>query len=324
MRKVVKLRKIAFFFFLFALITVLFFIEVEKVKADDMPFSYSQLSTLPLTGEMRDVKISGNYAYIAAGSAGTHIIDISDLSNPILLRTVANPLSGTSHAVDINGDYLYVASGSAGIQVIDISNPASATEVSVNAVGEVTLDIVIEDGFLYIANRQNGVKVYSLTADPIPSGTTWCSNESGILATVPTPITERGSAGWAKCWDWCSSYGLDDTNVCQYNSDGDYNCWVSQAPGNDITNCTWVDGAPPYGASYITPTQSVELYPVYLGGLDTSYAKGIFVDSGKIFVADGFYPVTNSETKVISISNPESPSLLNNIVTQGDSPNVFF
>ena len=59
--------------------------------------------------------------YVADGSGGLRILDISSPSNPTLLSVL--PTSGSARDLDKVGNYIVVAVGAAGIDLINISDP---------------------------------------------------------------------------------------------------------------------------------------------------------------------------------------------------------
>ena len=78
-------------------------------------------------GMAQTVAVSGNYAYVADGTAGLQVIDVSNPANP--KRTGAYDTGGYALGVAVSGNFAYVADGDAGLQVIDISNPANPQRV---------------------------------------------------------------------------------------------------------------------------------------------------------------------------------------------------
>jgi hypothetical protein len=90
-------------------------------------------------GHAQSVALSGDYAYLADGPAGLHIMDIRDPRNLVRVGgpNGGYPVSGIgprydfwAHAVAISGNYAFVAAGRAGLKVIDISVPANPKEVA--------------------------------------------------------------------------------------------------------------------------------------------------------------------------------------------------
>jgi len=70
---------------------------------------------------------SNGKVFIAYGSAGLRIIDVSSPSSPSLLSTVA--LSGDSRAVVVGGNYAYVAARDSGVHIINVINAASPVKI---------------------------------------------------------------------------------------------------------------------------------------------------------------------------------------------------
>ncbi len=66
--------------------------------------------------------LNGNNAYIADGSAGLRIFDVSG-NTPLLLGTYNT--SGTAYDAVVSGSYAYVSDGTSGLVIVNISNPSS-------------------------------------------------------------------------------------------------------------------------------------------------------------------------------------------------------
>ncbi|MFM5942029.1 MAG: LVIVD repeat-containing protein, partial [Dolichospermum sp.] len=97
------------------------------------PSSPNLKSTYNSPGDAQDVKIVGNYAYVADGFSGLQIVNISNPNSPILQGTagVSVGVIGSVSSVDIVGNYAYIVNkiGFTGrLQIINISNPALPTK----------------------------------------------------------------------------------------------------------------------------------------------------------------------------------------------------
>ncbi|NOY91989.1 MAG: hypothetical protein GXP55_12400, partial [Deltaproteobacteria bacterium] len=68
------------------------------------------------------VAIGGDFAYLAAGLAGLVVVDISDVTQPVIVRRLDD--LGAIYDVALNGDTLYVALGAGGIVTLDVTDPA--------------------------------------------------------------------------------------------------------------------------------------------------------------------------------------------------------
>ncbi|TRU22914.1 MAG: hypothetical protein EWV81_17410 [Microcystis aeruginosa Ma_SC_T_19800800_S464] len=91
----------------------------SPVKLGESTFSISTQDIL------YSVQVAGNYAYVATGSRGLKIIDISNPISPTLKGEYFGSRSASAEDVQVVGNYAYVAYGVAGLDIIDISNPSS-------------------------------------------------------------------------------------------------------------------------------------------------------------------------------------------------------
>ncbi len=80
-------------------------------------------------GEIWNIEIQGDLAYLASFDSGLRIIDISNPEQPDEVNFF--DAGGNSRAVVVEGNYAYVANSSRGLEVIDISDPRNPAEVSV-------------------------------------------------------------------------------------------------------------------------------------------------------------------------------------------------
>src|SRR5262245_47986529 len=74
-------------------------------------------------GTAMAMAIQNGYAFVALGTNGLAIIDVSNPANP--RRVGGFDTSGFASGVAVSGNYAFVADGDAGLQVIDVSNPAN-------------------------------------------------------------------------------------------------------------------------------------------------------------------------------------------------------
>jgi len=70
-------------------------------------------------GVLRHIKIVGNYAYVAADTAGFHIIDVSNLDS---MQGIKAETDGPAKYVDVKGNYAYLALEKGGLQRFNISD----------------------------------------------------------------------------------------------------------------------------------------------------------------------------------------------------------
>lgn len=104
----------------------------------------------------QNVFVQGNYAYVADGRAGLIIIDVQNISEPVIVGAYDTP--EYANDVFVVGELAYVADGDGGLQVIDVSDPempflyGEMETMYANA-------IFVDDTLIYIADRDLGLLV---------------------------------------------------------------------------------------------------------------------------------------------------------------------
>ena len=123
-----------------------------------LPFPIKLITKLSQSGLFYTIQIVGNYAYLATGSDGLEIRDISDPTNPIIkgrwnYNINSGPVtSGSVYSVQVIGNYAYAAS-SRGLEIIDISNPTAST-LKGNYISNLVQAVEVVDNYAYVANYQ--------------------------------------------------------------------------------------------------------------------------------------------------------------------------
>src|SRR6266404_5661805 len=143
-------------------------------------FTPTALSFVDIPGFANNVDVSGNFAYVAAGSSGLQVVDVSDHVHPHVV--VSRSLPGNANDVVIAGNYAYVAAGSAGLQIVNISNPLSPTVSGSLNTGGVAWDVVVKGTQAYIANGANGLVIVDVSMPSSPV----------LLGSLSLPGTSKG------------------------------------------------------------------------------------------------------------------------------------
>jgi hypothetical protein len=100
-------------------------------------------------GDAYDVAVSGSYAYVADGSSGLEIIDVSNPSSPSFAGHWKTPSS--ANGVAVSGSYAYVADYIGSLEIIDVSNPKNPSPVgSCNTLGY-AVDVAVSGNYAYVA-----------------------------------------------------------------------------------------------------------------------------------------------------------------------------
>jgi hypothetical protein len=124
------------------------------------------LSTTDTPGSATGVAVSGTTAYVADGTAGLQIIDISNPAAPVLRGTCDTP--GSAYGVAVSGSTAYVADDVAGLQVVDVTNPAvpilkGAYDTPGNAVA-----VAVSGATAYVADAASGLMIIDVSNPAAP------------------------------------------------------------------------------------------------------------------------------------------------------------
>jgi hypothetical protein len=118
-------------------------------------------------GTTYDIKISGEFAFLANGERGLQIIDISD---PAHLRKVGDyDTQGNALGVAISGKHAYVADGGIGLKVIEIRNPYHPILVGTYDTTGNILGVAVSGRYVFVADGYSGVQIMRVIPTPCPS-----------------------------------------------------------------------------------------------------------------------------------------------------------
>ncbi|MFN7964796.1 MAG: hypothetical protein U0V87_03795 [Acidobacteriota bacterium] len=149
------------------------------------------------TGYPQSMTIAGPMAYIAAGSEGVLIVDISDPSMPLLRGQI--PTQDFSYGVIVRDQLAYVADGAAGLQVYDVSVPESPTRYGSGApTAGLAYDVVVSGGVALVSDPIGGLFAFDLSninAPALTSQITTPGSPSGIWLEGKRLFVADGPAG---------------------------------------------------------------------------------------------------------------------------------
>ena len=95
---------------------------------DNVPLGFGLVNELGLSGVAQDICAVGDYAVIASGEAGVHVVNIFNGRFPVLVATVDTP--GDAQAIACGERFLAVADGAAGLAIIELRDPANESTLS--------------------------------------------------------------------------------------------------------------------------------------------------------------------------------------------------
>ena len=111
---------------------------------------------------------SRSYAFVAAGTSGVKIVDITDPRYPSLTATYATA-NAYGVAFESARSLLYVADTSAGLQIVNVSSPGRPLLVgSFKLAGAIYRDIEVSTGMAYLADQSGTITVVDVTLASAP------------------------------------------------------------------------------------------------------------------------------------------------------------
>lgn len=116
--------------------------------------------TAPFSDLIQDIVIQGKTAYVAAGSAGLQIVDISKPSQPIILASIRSPTF--AEGIAILGKNAYLANGAKGISIFDITDPKKPLQISTAYPDNYAFDVVCAGKYAYIAAGESGLLILDI------------------------------------------------------------------------------------------------------------------------------------------------------------------
>ena len=131
------------------------------------PENPEKLGDIDLGGGLSQVRIEGQYAYVANRQKGFRIVDIINPKSPKIIGEFNN--GGACEAVELADNTAYLADRSDGLEVIDISNPASprliATVPEAAGAWDISIDSTKDFLDLYVGCHGNGICIIRKTSE---------------------------------------------------------------------------------------------------------------------------------------------------------------
>ncbi|MCP4540848.1 MAG: hypothetical protein GY832_27240 [Chloroflexi bacterium] len=192
------------------------------------------------TGDVSDVAVEGDYAYVAAGEQGLRVVDVSNPAIPTEVGFYNTP--GDAHAVTVADGYVYVADWAGGLLILQFFPPGSRPGAISPLEGE-WRRFTSANGLCTDWPRLIG-KGYIGTGTTAICGSSQAANET-FWPTMSVPIGTRVT-GAAKFPDG-RLHVTTDAGVCWH--DGiDWNCQtpVDGFRYENIQGMTHIDASPVY------------------------------------------------------------------------------
>ncbi len=140
----------------------------EELQVLDLsnPSSPVVTATVPVSGQIYQLSVSGDYLYAADYRAGLRVFDISDPGQPIEVGRPPSPASAL--AVEASAGRVYVG-GAKGLSVFGTSSPTEPVEIGSDFTFGSTADVVSAGRYAYVAAMGEGLRIVDLESPGGPS-----------------------------------------------------------------------------------------------------------------------------------------------------------
>jgi len=171
-----------------------------KVVRSDPPESLSVVNEFFETGRPVCHMKNGDYLYIASIQDGLQVLDVSDVTDPVLIESIPTAEFTNSVLIHPEGNYLYVTDFFGGVSVFSISDPAHPDLINTIATDPDTGShaLAFHDGHLYVSIFEYGFNIYD-AADPVNLTLEFVSEEVAGFRTFS--LSEDHQYMFACCGD---------------------------------------------------------------------------------------------------------------------------
>lgn len=283
---------------------------LELIDLADLP----PLPTTPFTfpASLRNIKIAGSLALVAAERSGLLVLDIMPTSGPHLIGQFDTP--GDNHDLAIRGRLVYLADGPGGVQIVDISDPHHPELAGhIDIAGHIT-SVAIQGNLLLAGEFHRRLQLFDLRENP---------KQPRTIAELPLPAAPRGiHAVDDKAYIACGPEGLLVVALDDPERPRIVGKWQSAWPQRDL---------PDSSADKVLVQDQIAYIAYSGGGLDVvdisnpgkprllahrgglSNAAALAVGDNLLYVAD----LPEGEIATFDISDPRRPVEVATLPTPG-------
>lgn len=143
------------------------YLEIADISDPTSPIERGRVL---LPSQVQDVAVAGDYAYVADGTGGMRIVDVSTPTDPQEVSAIGVSIfSGNAvTGVAVREKYAYFSSENSGLQVLDVSNPSAPQAVGAfksDSPSGITGEVAVAGEHVYIADYEEGLRVIDVS-DP--------------------------------------------------------------------------------------------------------------------------------------------------------------
>ncbi len=285
-----------------------------KVYNIATPASPVLVSSIDSLAYCESVIISGQYAYIAAGSR-SHILDITNPAAPLYVGRIAG-YGGYHQHINVRSGYAYVCNYDASLAVVNVTNPASPVNVMELPSGYRTARIVFDGNYAYVAVGDTGMVIYNVVNPASPVLTSKIKTTGRAASLYYGAITISGvPTGHIFIANRNPAPGVSAINV--------------STPASPVTSAFLSALAAPTGTAYVPYYSAGKVYVAYgtagLRIIDVSNPSSASLlgtadlggDSRAVVVSGNYAYVAarDSGVYVVDVTNAASPVKIKTIKT---------
>jgi len=247
-----------------------------------------------------NVAVAGQYAYVADGSAGVQVVDVTLPWQPVRVGGyIAN--DGFASRVQVVGNHAFVAYGLAGLHILDLSDPVHPKRIGAYAAcGGQFRDVAVAGNYAYAADPINGLVIIDVSnpANPIRAG----ANGQPLGAEN---VRVAGNRLYALGNYWAGNHYVAELMVFDLTDPADP-VRIGRTEVETYSSSASLDvaGTHAFVASRYTGLQVIDLSnpadPVPVNGSETfGFARAVRVVGNRAYLADGF-----GGLQILDVSNP--------------------
>ena len=259
-----------------------------------------------LIGNVIDVFIDGDYAYVTNEEEGLKIVNITDPTSPFIIGSYDT--DSIAQRVFVDGDYAFIADYEGdpileeNILILNVSNPQNPFQIgncsTISTTGDLAWDIVPFVDIAYVANGEGGLCVLDISTPSSPSiieqrNTPGNSYDlvvegdyiylaDGTNGLVVLDITDPSSVSIV------ATYNTGISSVVSVVVEGNYAYLVDINNGVIVVNIT-------------DPTAPIFVSSLSISDISDGYVYGDF-----LYITD-----INEGLSVVNITDPKTPELIN-------------
>jgi len=281
---------------------------------------YPMLGRLDLPSANEGVAVLGQYAFVAGGEAGLHVVDISDPVNPELMVTV----NTTKYAESIEVvrtfrdgqivDIAHIVEGTEGVTSYDVTDPLNpvdllqgTTAVDGNRMALILPDDPTQPYTVFLAENWKGIRVF--TSNPFVPGVL---DYGGVFSS--TLGYAKGAAvkdDWLYVADNEMGLVVLDASLLVLGAFGVVEEATVDTPGTALDVA--IEGDFAYIADGVEGIHVFDITvrdrPVLTGSLDLpAYSRSLVVRDGLAFLA-----AATGGVHIVDVSDPTNPTYAGNV-----------